>query len=135
MAYKITDIEGIGPATQEKFVAAGITTVEQLLEKGAEPAGRKELMEATGLAKEKMLAFVNMADLFRLKGVGSQFAELLQASGVNTVVELSKRKPENLHAKMLEVNEEKHLLKSPPSLEKITAWVEEAKELPRKVNY
>lgn len=135
MAKKITEIEGIGAATQEKLTEMGITTVESLLEQGADSKGRDAIATATGLAAKKVLAFVNMADLFRIKGVGSQYAELLQAAGVNTVVELSKRKPENLHAKMLEINGEKKLVRQPPSVAAVTDWVEIAKELPRVVNY
>ncbi|MEM9954313.1 MAG: DUF4332 domain-containing protein [Chloroflexota bacterium] len=135
MAKKLSAIEGIGPKTVELFASAGVTTVEQLLEKGADKKGRDALEEATGLPLKKILTFVNMADLFRIKGIGSQFAELLQASGVNTVVELSKRKPENLHAKMIEVNEEKNLVRQVPSVAKITEWVTVAKEMPRVVHY
>ncbi|GAB5492328.1 MAG: DUF4332 domain-containing protein [Phototrophicaceae bacterium] len=135
MAKKITEIEGIGPAIAEKFAGIGITTVEGLLEKGADPKARKEIAEGTGLQLPKVLTLVNMADLFRIKGVGSQYAELLQAAGVNTVVELSKRKAENLHKKMLEINEEKKLTRQAPSDKVVSKWVEEAKELPRVVNY
>ncbi|MGB1285195.1 MAG: DUF4332 domain-containing protein [Aggregatilineales bacterium] len=135
MAKKISELEGIGPATQEKLAGMEITTVEGLLEKGAEAAGRKEIVDATGLPMKKVLTFVNMADLFRISGVGSQFAELLQAAGVNTVVELSKRKPENLHAKMEEVNAEKNLVRKTPTAGQVEKWVMQAKELPRVVNY
>ncbi len=135
MAKKITEIEGIGPAAAEKLAAMDITTVEGLLEKGAEKKGRTEIADATGMPIKKVLTFVNMADLFRIKGVGAEYAELMQASGVNTVVELSKRKPENLHVKMLEVNEAKKLVRQPPSEKVVTGWVEQAKELPRVVNY
>ena len=135
MAKKITEIEGIGPAAAEKLAAMDITTVEGLLEKGAEKKGRTEIADATGMPIKKVLTFVNMADLFRIKGVGAEYAELMQASGVNTVVELSKRKPENLHVKMLEVNEAKKLVRQPPSEKVVKRWVEQAKELPRVVNY
>ena len=135
MAKKITEIEGIGPAMQEKLAGVEVTTVEQLLEKGATPKARSEMVEATGIDAQKLLKFVNMADLFRINGVASEMSELLQASGVNTVVELSKRKPENLHAKMMEVNEEKKLVRKAPTVDQVTKWVDQAKELPRKVEY
>jgi predicted flap endonuclease-1-like 5' DNA nuclease len=135
VAKKISEIEGIGEATAKKLAEAGVTTVEGLLEKGADKKGREELAKATGIDGKKMLAFVNMADLFRIKGVGSQYAELMQAAGVNTVVELSKRKPENLHVKMLEVNAEKNLVRQPPSDKTVAEWVAQAKELPRVVQY
>lgn len=135
MAKKITEIEGIGPAAAEKLAAMEITTVEAFLEKGAEKKGRAAIAEGTGMSEKNVLKFVNMADLFRIKGVGAEYAELMQASGVNTVVELGKRKPENLHVKMLEVNEAKKLVRQPPSEKVVTGWVEQAKELPRVVNY
>lgn len=135
MAKKITDIEGIGPAMEGKLSEAGITTVEGLLEKGASKAGRKEIAEAAGVDAKKVLVFVNMADLYRVKGIGSEYAELLKASGVDTVVELSKRVPANLHKKMLEVNEAKKLVRKPPSEKVVAGWVEHAKDLPRVVTH
>lgn len=135
MAKKITEIEGIGPKMAEKLAEHDITTVEGLLEKGGDKKGRDAIAEATGIPLKKVLTFVNMADLFRIKGVGSQYAELLQAAGVNTVVELSKRKPENLQAKMQELNEEKKLTRQPPATATVEKWVAMAKELPRVVNY
>ena len=100
MAYKIIDIEGVGEVYAAKLTAVGIEKVEQLLEKCAAPAGRKALAEQTGIADGLILKWANHADLFRIKGVGPQFAELLEASGVDTVKELKHRVPENLQAKL-----------------------------------
>lgn len=100
MAYKIVDIQGIGPAYAEKLIAAGIETVDQLLEAGKTSKGRKELEEKTGISGKFILTWVNHADLFRIKGVGPQFAELLEASGVDTVKEFGHRVAANLVAKM-----------------------------------
>lgn len=135
MSKKITEIEGIGEATAARLIDMGIKTVEAFLKKGADPKGRDAIAKESGLSAAKVLAFVNMADLFRVKGIGSEYAELLQASGVNTVVELSKRNPENLHAKMLEVNADKKLVRQPPSSDTVAGWVQSAKELPRVVQY
>ena len=129
MAYKITDIEGIGPVMEEKLGLAGIKTVEGLLEKGASKKGRTELAATTGIDAKKILVFVNNADLFRVKGVSSQYAELLKASGVDTVKELRNRKPENLQAKMAEVNEAKKLVRQVPSVKQVEGYVNHAKEL------
>lgn len=135
MAYKIDEIEGIGPALAEKFNAIGIKTVEKLLERGATPKGRAELAEQTGIAKEKILKFCNHADLFRIKGVAGEYSELLEASGVDTVKELRNRKPENLHAKMVEVNAEKKLVRQLPTLQKVEGFVAAAKELEPVMTY
>ena len=135
MAYKIAAIEGIGPVLSEKLIQAGIKTVEQLLEKGCDKKGRKALAESTGLNEKKILVFVNNADLFRVKGVSSQYAELLKAAGVDTVKELRTRKPENLHAKMVEVNEAKKLVRQTPYLKQVEKFVAGAKELDPKVTY
>lgn len=131
----ITDIEGIGPVLGEKFKEAGIGTVEKLLSEGASKKGRAALAEATGISEGKILDFVNMADLFRIKGVASQFAELLKAAGVDTVKELRNRNPENLHAKLTEVNEEKHLTRAVPSLSQVEDYIQQAKDLPPMVTY
>ncbi len=135
MARKITEIEGIGQKYSEKLKEIGITTVEELLEKGATPKGREEIAQKTGVSKKLVLSWVNKADLMRIKGVGQEYADLLEASGVDTVVELSHRNAENLYEKMKKVNEEKKLVRQLPSLKQVQDWIEQAKQLPRKVTY
>ena len=135
MAYKIIDIQGVGPVYAEKLVAVGIETVDQLLEKGAAPKGRKELEDKTGIRGDLILTWVNHADLFRVKGVGPQFSELLEAAGVDTVKELRNRNAANLAAKMLEINEAKHLCKRTPVEKEIQKYIDAAKELEPKVTY
>ncbi len=132
---KLTTIEGIGEVLAEKLKQAGVTSVENLLERGSTPQGRKELAEATGIDSSRILRFVNQADLMRLKGVGSEYAELLEAAGVDTVAELARRNAANLHAKLVEINEEKKLTRQVPSLSQVEAWIAQAKELPRAVAY
>ncbi len=132
---KILDIEGIGPTYAQKLTATGITTTDALLEAGATPKGREELSEQTGIAESLILEWVNLADLFRIKGVGEEYSDLLEEAGVDTVVELSRRNAENLHAKILEVNETKKLVRRPPALSVVQRWIEQAKSLPRKVEY
>ncbi|MBV5263213.1 DUF4332 domain-containing protein [Pinisolibacter aquiterrae] len=131
----IATIEGIGPVYAEKLTAAGVKTVEALLEAAKDPKGRKTLAEATGIDDSRILKWANMADLMRIKGVGEEYSELLEAAGVDTVKELKHRKPENLHAKMEEINEAKKLVRQTPSLKSVTDWVEQAKELPAVLTY
>ena len=135
MTYKIIDIQGIGPVYAEKLIAAGIETVDQLLERGASPKGRLEIEEATGIDHGRVLTWVNHADLFRIKGVGPQFSELLEASGVDTVKELRNRNAANLAAKMLEVNEAKHLCKRTPVEKEVQKYIDPAKQLEPVVTY
>ncbi|MBQ9192877.1 MAG: DUF4332 domain-containing protein [Bacteroidales bacterium] len=135
MTYKIIDIQGIGPVYAEKLIAAGIETVDQLLEKGADAKGRQAIEDETGIRHDLVLTWVNHADLFRIKGVGPQFAELLEAAGVDTVKELRNRNAANLAAKMLEVNEEKHLCRRTPVEKEIQKFINLAKELEPKVTY
>lgn len=135
MAIKIEEIEGIGPAYGAKLTEAGVKTVEQLLEVGATPKGRADLAEKTGIDKSRILKWVNMADLFRIKGIGSEISELMEAAGVDTVKELRNRIPANLHAKMVETNEAKNLVRQVPSLSQVEKFVEEAKTLEPKVSY
>lgn len=108
MAYKIIDIEGIGAKYSEILIKNGINTADDLLNKCKTPKGRKDLAEATGISEKLILTWTNHADLFRVKGVGPQFAELLEASGVDTVKELATRNAANLASKLEEVNEEKN---------------------------
>lgn len=131
MAYKVS----VGQAYAEKLAAAGVEKAEQLLEKGAAPAGRKALAEETGISDKLILKWCNHADLFRIKGVGPQFAELLEAAGVDTVKELAQRNAENLAAKMAEVNEEKKLVHRVPVASELQKMIDEAKELPKVLTY
>lgn len=135
MSYKIEDIEGIGPAYAGKLAAASITTTDHLLEKCANPAGRKAVAAATGLSETVLLKWSNMADLMRISGVGSQFSELLNGAGVDTIKELRTRNAANLAARMLEVNTEKKLAKTSPTEATITKWIEAAKTMDPKLTY
>jgi predicted flap endonuclease-1-like 5' DNA nuclease len=128
-------IEGIGPVHAKNLQKVAIVTVEDLLKMGCSPQGRKMIQEKTGISHTNILEWVNRADLFRIKGVGEEFSDLLEASGVDTVVELSKRVPENLYKKMLEVNQEKKLVRRNPPLSAVKSWIEQAKTLPRVVEY
>lgn len=132
---KIVEIEGIGESYAAKLQDAGISTVESLLEKGASPAGRKEIAESTGISDKLILKWVNNADLFRLKGIGGEFAELLEVSGVDTVPELAQRNAENLHGKMAEINEARNLAGRIPALSEIENWIAQAKRLTKKVSH
>ncbi len=135
MAYKIAEIEGIGATYAEKLEAVGIKTTEDLLNACATPAGRKKIAEETGISGKLILKWTNHADLFRIKGVAGQFAELLEAAGVDTVKEFRHRVAANLHAKMEEVNEEKNLCNRVPSVSELEKMIEQAKELEPVITY
>lgn len=129
MAYNITEIESIGPATAAKMEKASIKTVEQLMEQAHSKAGRKKVSELTGIGESQLLTYVNMGDLMRIKGVGGEFSELLQASGVDTVKELRTRNAANLEAKMNEVNAVKKLTRRVPTETQLQKFIDLAKEL------
>ena len=132
---KLVEIEGIGETYAAKLQAADVKSLEALLEKGSTKKGRKALEDATGISGKLILRWVNMADLFRIKGVGEEYADLLEAAGVDTVPELAQRKADNLYNKMVEVNQQKKLVRAVPGLSAVEKWVSQAKELPRIVNY
>ena len=132
---KLEFVEGIGPAYAEKLRAIGVMTVLDLLRQGATRKGRAALVERSGITGKLILKWVNHADLYRLKGVGSEYADLLEAAGVDTVVELANRNPVNLLQKMLETNEAKQLVRRPPVQSQVSDWVEQAKGLPRVIQY
>jgi ribosomal protein L13E len=131
----VEEIEGIGSAYAEKLVEAGIRTTDDLLEAGRTRKERGDLAKKTEISRKLILEWVNLADLFRIKGVGEEYSDLLEEAGVDTVVELAKRDADNLYSKMLEVNDKKKLVRRPPTLEQVQQWIEEAKTLPRKVEY
>jgi predicted flap endonuclease-1-like 5' DNA nuclease len=132
---KLTEIEGIGEVYSGKLKAVGIDTVEELLEAGVTPKGRQELEEKTGIGHKLILEWVNLADLMRIKGIGEEYADLLEEAGVDTVKELRNRNSDNLHAALLEINEQKRLVRQVPGRDQVANWIEQAKTLPPKVTY
>jgi predicted flap endonuclease-1-like 5' DNA nuclease len=132
---RIVKVEGIGPVYAEKLKALEITTTEKLLEMGRTKKGRTEIAEKTGISEKLILEWVNHSDLCRVKGVGEEFSDLLEEAGVDTVVELAQRNPENLYNKMIEVNNEKKLVRRTPYRNSVEDWVNQAKSLPRMVEY
>lgn len=131
----IIDVEGIGPAYETRLNNIGITTVGELLTEGATPGGRKIIAEDTGITEKLVLEWVNICDLYRIYGVGEEYSDLLEEAGVDTVPELARRNPENLHTKLSEVNNEKNLVRRLPTLSNVEQWVREAKKLPRRIEY
>jgi predicted flap endonuclease-1-like 5' DNA nuclease len=132
---KLIEIEGIGATYAGKLEAVNITTIEQLLEAGSTPKGRKSLADETDISGKLILKWVNRADLFRIKGIGEEYADLLEVAGVDTVPELAQRNPANLYQSLVEVNEEKELVRRVPSESQVQGWVDQAKELPRVITY
>ncbi len=135
MAYKIEEIEGIGPANKEKLSAADIKTTDDLLDLCCSATGRKETAAKTGIGESTLLSWANMADLMRISGIGKQYAELLEAAGVDTVKELRNRNSENLAAKMEEINGEKNLAKTSPAVSVVVGWVDQAKQMDPKITH
>ncbi len=127
MAYGIEEIEGIGPSYAEKLAGAGIKNTDDLLKLCCEAKGRKQIAEKCDVAEKRILTWVNLADLMRVSGIGPQFSELLEASGVDTIKELRTRNAANLAEKMAEVNGEKKLAKTSPAESVIQGWIDAAK--------
>ena len=131
----LRQIEGIGPVYADKLQQVGIESIEDLLNKGAAPQGRKEMAEKTGISPKLVLRWINRADLARVQGIGEEYGDLLEAAGVDTVPELAQRNPQNLYQKLSEVNAEKKLVRHLPSQAQVESWVAQAKELPRVMTY
>jgi predicted flap endonuclease-1-like 5' DNA nuclease len=136
MAKKLVEIEGVGAAYAAKLEEAGVGSQEALLEAGSTSKGRKDLEEKTGISGKLLLKWINRADLARVKGIGEEYADLLELAGVDTVPELAQRKAENLHKKLKDVAEEgKNVVRRVPSASEVEKWVAQAKELRRAINY
>jgi len=132
---KLEAMEGIGPQYAAQLRQAGVRSTGDLLKKGTNPEGRNELNARSGISPKLILEWINHADLFRIKGVGEEYADLLEESGVDTVVELARRKPEALIEAMKKVNEKKKLVRALPSQKKVTSWIAQVKKLPRVIKY
>ena len=132
---KLEEIEGIGAAYAVKLRKAGVRSTNELLKKGATPAGRKQIGKDSGISEKLILEWVNHSDLFRVKGVGSEYADLLEEAGVDTVVELSKRKADKLLEAMKNTNAKKKLVRQLPGISNVQDWINQAKKLPRAIKY
>ncbi len=131
----IIKIEGVGEVYAAKLKGVGVNSVEAMLKTCATPKGRKDLAEAADISDKLILEWANRADLARIKGVSTQYSDLLEAAGVDTVPELAQRNPQNLHKAMVSTNEEKSLVRKLPTEKQVADWVEQAKALPRALNY
>ena len=132
---KLTDVQGIGDSYAKQLEGAGITSTDDLLEKCATKKGRGEIAEASGVSEKLIMTWTNHVDLFRINGIGGEYAELLEVAGVDTVPELAQRKAENLHAKMEEINAQRNLVRKMPAVSVVAGWIEEAKKLPKAVTH
>lgn len=135
MSYPVEDIEGVGPAYAEALAKAGIKTTEDLLAIGAARNGREDIAAQSGLSEKLILKWINHADLMRISGVGGEFAELLEAAGVDTVKELQHRNAENLAETMKSTNEEKNLTRVVPGADTVAKWIEQAKGMEPAVSH
>lgn len=135
MSYPIAKIEGVGPKYAAKLSAAGITNTAKLLDKAATRKARKELATAVEIDETLILKWANMCDLMRIKGVGEEYSELLEAAGVDTVKELAKRRGDNLHKAMVEANGKRKMVRQLPTQAQVESWVEQAKTLPPVMTY
>lgn len=135
MADKIEAVEGIGPKYGQVLGKHGIATTADLLKHAATPDGRKNLAEKTGIGDKLILKWANLADLMRINGVGTQYAELLEAAGVDTVKELRTRRADNLTTKLAEVKDAKKLTRKSPTQGEVQKWIEEAAKLPPAIMY
>jgi predicted flap endonuclease-1-like 5' DNA nuclease len=131
----VIDVEGIGPTYAGQLEAIGVKTTDDLLERGATPKGREELETASGIGHALILKWVNRVDLYRIKGVGSEYSDLLEVAGVDTVPELAQRNAANLTETLAEANAARNLVRKLPTVDQVTDWVEQAKALPRVVQY
>jgi len=132
---RLIEVEGIGEVYAKKLEAAGVRGTNQFLKLGADRQGRKELAEKSGISETLILEWVNHVDLMRIKGVGSEFSDLLEAAGVDTVVELATRNPDNLYERLQAVNKEKRLCRRLPTKEQVAGWIDQAKSLDRVITY
>jgi len=132
---KLEEIEGIARAQAAKLEAAGVNSIESLLETGGSAKGREQLSAKSGISEKVLLEWVNRADLMRIKGVGSEYSDLLESAGVDSVPELAHRNAANLVAKFVELNDKKKLVRRVPTETETQGWIDQAKSLPKSVTH
>lgn len=135
MSYPITTIDGIDDDAATKLRKARIRSTERLLEAAQSVKGRKVLAVKTGFSEKQLLRWANVADRMRIPGVKREYAELLQAAGVDTVKELKYRNPANLAKAMADANKKHKLVRLLPSEKVVARWIDHAKKLPLKISY
>ncbi|MCB2262380.1 MAG: DUF4332 domain-containing protein [Candidatus Thiosymbion ectosymbiont of Robbea hypermnestra] len=135
MTTLVKDLKGTTDSIVSALKDKGITDNEKLLAAGADPAGRKELAALCGCDVKIVLEICNRADLARIKGVSGVYSDLLEEAGVDTVKELATRRPDNLHAKIDETNNQKKLTQRPPAVGLVEDWIAQAKTLPKLLRY
>ncbi len=132
---KLIDIEGVGEVYARKLKDAGVASTQALLKLGATPKGRKEIAEKSGISDSQILEWVNHVDLFRIRGVASEYSDLLEEAGVDTVRELAQRNAEHLMTKITAVNQKKKLVRRLPTKKQLQNWIDQAKKLPWAITY
>jgi len=132
---KLAKIEGIGEVYSNKLEAVGISTLEELLATASTPKGRQDLAAKSDISEKLILEWANRAGLFRIKGIGEEYSDLLEAAGVDTVPELAQRNADNLYAALKSTNAAKKLVRKLPSRDQIADWIDQAGKLPRVMTY
>lgn len=135
MSYPLSDLDGCDASSIVALKSAGIRSTERLLESAKHPKGRRDLADRTGIPEKQLLCWANACDRMRIKGMGREYAELLQAAGVDTVKELKYRNPANLAKAMADANKKRKLVRLLPSEKVVVRWIDEAKKLPLKIKY
>ena len=135
MSLTLGELKGINDALINLLKAQGLIDSDTLLEATRTPKGRKDLADTIGIDKTVILELANRADLARIKGIGRVYSDLMEEAGVDTIKELSKRVPQNLHAKLVEINSVRQLTQRPPSADQVAGFVDQAKELPAMLEY
>ena len=135
MSIELKELVGMTPVIEKKLKESGINGSDRLLEACKTPKQRQALAKQLGIPARDLLELANRADLARVKGIGSAYSNLLEKAGVDTVKELATRRPDNLHRKILEINEKEQWVKQPPTLTQVESWVEQAKQLPKVLEY
>jgi len=132
---RLIEIEGVGEVYAQKLEAAGFRGTKTFLELGSTPKGRTQIAEKTGISAGLILEWLNHVDLMRIKGVGSEYSDLLEAAGVDTVAELARRNPDNLMKALEAANQEKKLVRQMPVREQVADWIDQAGKLPKVLTY
>ena len=132
---RLKGIEGLEKEHYTRLKEAGILSVEALLDKGSSPEGRSELAKSSGIAEAQLLRWLNIADLFRIRGIGEEYADLLELAGVETISELAESDPRTLHRMLIGANEKKPLVRQLPSVNQVKSWIDQARHLPKIVKY
>jgi uncharacterized protein DUF4332 len=127
MTFKFSEFPGIDQNQVTKLRLVSIETTDDMMRVWGDEPKRTSLVEKTGISLEQFAKLASMARLARMKNVGTKYAAVLLAAGIDGPKSLFEYTQESLLKRLGDVIVEKKLTGTAPTREEIATWFEEMK--------